>query len=44
MEPIEVPPQAVWRDDFEEFSPDRWADAEPIWDCHGAIAKQLSEA
>ena len=44
MEPIEVPPHAIWRDDFDESPLDRWADAEPIWDCHGAIPKQLSEA
>jgi hypothetical protein len=32
MEPIEVPPHAIWRDDFDESPPDRWADAEPIWE------------
>jgi len=30
--PIEVPPHAIWRDDFDESPPDRWADAEPIWE------------
>jgi len=44
MEPIEVPPHAIWRDDFDESPPDRWADAEPIWDCHGAIARATGEA
>jgi len=24
MEPLEAPPHAIWRDDFEEFGPDRW--------------------
>jgi len=28
MEPIEAPPRAIWRDDFEEFGPDRWTDSE----------------
>ena len=31
MEPIEVPPHAIWRDDFEEFGPDRWAEADSAW-------------
>jgi hypothetical protein len=29
MNPIEVPPQAIWRDDFEEFGPDWWTEADP---------------
>jgi len=32
MEPIEVPPQAIWRDDFEEFGRDRWTEANPVWE------------
>ena len=32
MEPIEAPPHAIWRDDFEEFGPDRWDEAEPPWE------------
>jgi hypothetical protein len=32
MEPIEVPPHAIWRDDFEEFGPDRWAEADSAWE------------
>jgi len=44
MEPIEVPPHAIWRDDFDESPLDRWADTEPIWDCHGAIARANGEA
>ncbi len=44
MEPIEAPPHAIWRDDFEEFGPDRWTEAEPVWDCHGAIAHANGEA
>jgi len=44
MEPIEVPPHAIWRDDFDESPPDRWADTEPNWDCHGAIARANGEA
>ena len=31
MEPIEVPPHAIWRDDFEEFGPDRWTEGDPAW-------------
>ena len=31
MEPIEVPPHAIWRDDFEEFGLERWTDGEPDW-------------
>ena len=31
MEPIEAPPYAIWRDDFEEFGPDRWTEADPAW-------------
>jgi hypothetical protein len=31
MEPIEAPPYAIWRDDFEEFGPDRWTEADPVW-------------
>ena len=31
MEPIEAPPHAIWRDDFEEFGADRWAEVEPAW-------------
>jgi len=31
MEPIEAPPHAIWRDDFEEFGPDRWTEADPAW-------------
>jgi len=31
MEPIEAPPHAIWRDDFEEFGPDRWAEIDPAW-------------
>jgi len=31
MEPIEVPPHAIWRDDFEEFGPERWTEAEFDW-------------
>jgi len=44
MEPIEVPPHAIWRDDFEEFGPKRWTGGEPVWDCHGAIARANGEA
>jgi len=44
MEPIEVPPHAIWRDDFEEFGPERWTGGEPDWDCHGAIAHANGEA
>jgi hypothetical protein len=29
MNPIKVPPQAIWRDDFEEFGPDWWTEADP---------------
>jgi len=32
MEPIEAPPHAIWRDDFEEFGPDRRAEADPAWE------------
>ncbi|MCP5552167.1 MAG: transposase [Akkermansiaceae bacterium] len=32
MEPIEVPPHAIWRDDFEDFGPDRWAEADSAWE------------
>jgi hypothetical protein len=31
MEPIEAPPHAIWRDDLEEFGPDRWTEADPVW-------------
>lgn len=31
MEPIEAPPHAIWRDDFEEFGPDRWTEVDPAW-------------
>ena len=31
MEPIDVPPHAIWRDDFEEFGTDRWTEAESAW-------------
>lgn len=31
MEPIEAPPHAIWRGDFEEFGPDRWAEMDPAW-------------
>mgnify|MGYP006904096891 CR=1 FL=1 len=31
MEPIEVPPHAIWRDAFEEFGPDRWTEADSAW-------------
>lgn len=31
MEPIEAPPHAIWRDDFEEFGPDRWTEMDPAW-------------
>ena len=31
MEPIEVPPHAIWRDDFEDFGPDRWTEVDPAW-------------
>jgi len=31
IETIEVPPRAIWRDDFEEFGPDRWTEADPAW-------------
>jgi len=44
MEPIEVPPHAIWRDDFEEFGLERWTGGEPDWDCHGAIAHANGEA
>jgi hypothetical protein len=44
MEPIEVPPHAIWRDDFDESPPDRWSMAAPVWDCHGAIARATGEA
>gem|GEM_PF-2807504 len=39
MEPINVPPHAIWRDDFEQFSQDRWTEYEAAWDCHGAITQ-----
>ena len=32
MEPIEAPPHAIWRDDFEEFGPHRLAEADPAWE------------
>lgn len=32
MEPIVVPPHAIWRDDFEEFGLDRRAEADPTWE------------
>jgi len=32
MEPVEVPPHAIWRYDFEDFKPDRWHEVEPLWD------------
>lgn len=31
MEPIEAPPHAIWRNDFEDFGLDRWAEAESAW-------------
>jgi hypothetical protein len=31
IEPIEVPPHAIWRDDFEAFGPDRWTEIDPAW-------------
>jgi hypothetical protein len=31
MEPIDVPAQGTWRDDFEEFGPDRWTEIDPAW-------------
>jgi len=31
MEPIEVPPHGIWRDDFEDFGPDRWTEMDPAW-------------
>ena len=31
-ERIEAPPHAIWRDDFEEFGPDRWAEADTAWE------------
>jgi len=44
MEPVAVPPHAIWHDDFEEFGPERWTDREPDRDCHGAIAHANGEA
>ena len=44
MEPIEVPPHAIWRDDFEDFPPDQWTEYKSAWDCHGAIARANGEA
>lgn len=32
MELIEVPPHAIWRDDFEEFGPDRGTEADTAWE------------
>lgn len=32
MEPIEAPPQAIWRDNFEGFEPERGTEAEPVWE------------
>ena len=29
IEPIETPPHAIWRADFEEFGPDRWTEIDP---------------
>jgi hypothetical protein len=29
IEPIEAPPHAIWRDDFEEFGTDRWTEVDP---------------
>jgi|GEM_PF-873912 len=31
MESIEAPSHAIWRDDFEEFGPDRCAEMDPAW-------------
>ena len=32
LEPIEAPPHAIWRDDFEELGPNRWAEVEHAWE------------
>lgn len=32
MEPIEVPPHAIWSDGSEDFTSDRWNEGEPVWD------------
>lgn len=32
MEPIEAPPHAIWRDDFEDFGPNRWTGVNPAWE------------
>ena len=31
MELVEAPPHGIWRDDFEEFGPDRLTEADPDW-------------